>query len=530
MARVNVVFYWNSGLHRALNFIFANFLRPNMEYFIGVDIGTTNAKAVAMTAAGKILGEERAAYPSIQKLPGQFEQDPEKIFNAILNMIPRLVSKLRSYQAAGIGLSSAMHGLIAVDDKGKLLTNLITWADTRSAPYAQALKQTKEGSRIFFETGTPIHAMSPLCKLIWMRHDMPKVWKHAARFVSMKEYFLFRLFEKFLVDHSIASATGLFDITRKEWNKSALSAAGIDAGRLSEPVPVLHIEQGISASHARKLKLPADLSFVMGASDGCLANLGTGAMEDHEASVTIGTSGALRMVSKKPVHDPGAILFNYILDDEFYVSGGPINNGGVILRWISEQMLGKKLTTIPDVEKLIKLAMKAPIGSGKLILLPYLLGERAPVWDGEARGAFVGLNTEHQQRHLVRAGMEGISFALLQILEALEAGEGRVKRVYASGGYLQSPAWLQLLSNIFNKEMLHVSVADASAMGACMMAMRSTGRIKNWKQAKNFLPKAKIYHPQVGVHKAYRPYFEIYKTLYEKLKESFHELKEIAGE
>ena len=267
---------------------------------------------------------------------------------------------------------------------------------------------------------------------------------------------MFRLFGKFLVDYSIASATGLFDITAKKWNRLALQEAGIDSDRLSTPVAVLHIERGISIAHARKLQIGQKTPFVIGASDGCLANLGTGAMEDYEAAVTIGTSGALRMVSRKPVHDPDSVLFNYILDDEFYVSGGPINNGGVILKWIAENMLGNKFSTIADVEKFVKIAMKAPVGSGKLILLPYLLGERAPVWDGEAKGAFVGLTTEHQQSHLMRAGIEGISFALLQILNALEAGEGKVKRVYASGGYLQSRPWLQLLANIFNKEMLHV--------------------------------------------------------------------------
>jgi len=527
-ARVNVVFYWNSRLPGALNFIFANFLDLIMEYFIGIDIGTTNAKAVAMTAAGKILGEERAAYPSIQKLPGQFEQDPEKIFKAIMSMIPRLVTKLKSHEVTAIGLSSAMHGLIAVDKKGKPITNLITWADTRSASYAQDLRTTDLGKKIFFETGTPIHAMSPLSKLIWMRNELPKIWNSAGKFISMKEYFLYRLFGKFLVDYSIASATGLFNIMAKKWDSLALHEAGIEPDRLSIPVPVLHVETGISSAHAKTLRIGQKIPFVIGASDGCLANLGTGAMEDHEAAVTIGTSGALRMVSRKPVHDPDAVLFNYILDDEFYVSGGPINNGGVILRWIAENMLGNKFSTIADVGKFVKTAMKAPIGSGKLILLPYLLGERAPVWDGEAKGAYVGLTTEHRQSHLMRAGIEGISFALLQILNALEAGEGKVKRVYASGGYLQSRPWLQLLANIFNKEILHVSVADASAIGACMMAMRATGHIKSWKEGKDFLPPPKIYNPDGLLHKKYQPYFEVYKSLYEKLKDSFHELNKIA--
>ena len=198
-ARVNVVFYWNSGLPGALNFIFANFLGLIMEYFIGIDIGTTNAKAIAMTAAGKILGEERAAYPSIQKLPGQFEQDPERIFRASMTMIPRLVTKLKSHKVAAIGLSSAMHGLIAVDKKGKPITNLITWADTRSASYAQDLRTTDLGKQIFFETCTPIHAMSPLSKLIWMRNELPKIWNSAGKFISMREYFFCPLENTWLI-------------------------------------------------------------------------------------------------------------------------------------------------------------------------------------------------------------------------------------------------------------------------------------------------------------------------------------------
>ena len=495
-----------------------------MEYFIGIDIGTTNAKAVAMSTNGKIMGEERAAYPSIQKTAGQFEQDPRKIFNAVRNILQKLVAKMKAHQPVSVGFSSAMHGIMAVDKNGNPLTNLITWADTRSAGFAGTLAATEEGRKIYRLTGTPIHAMSPLCKLIWLRNDRRRIWTQAFKFVSVKEYIFFRLFGKWMVDHSIASATGLFNIRERQWCTEALSVADIGPERLSEPLSVLHSERERISSPDLIPSIPRELPFILGGNDGCLANLGTGAIEDFEAAVTIGTSGALRMVTREPVFDPDSILFNYLLDEEYYVSGGPINNGGVVLKWLMENIFGDQLESISDVNKFVKRAFKAPAGSGGLVFLPYLLGERAPVWDGKARGAYVGLGIAHGREHLMRSAVEGISFALLQILVALEAGDSKVKRIFASGGFLQSPSWLQLLADIFKKEILHVSVADASAIGACMMAMKGSGRIRNWKEAKNLLPNGKVYKPDLKQHKLYQPFFDIYSSLYAKLKDSFHQL------
>jgi len=496
-----------------------------MEYFIGIDIGTTNAKAVAITARGKIWGEERVAYGAIQSLPGQFEQDPDIICNAVLGILRKLVTKLRPHQPVSIGFSSAMHGLMAVDENGKPLTRLITWADTRSTTFAESLASSTKGPVIYRITGTPIHAMSPLCKLGWMRKALPRIWSKAKKFISIKEYLFFKLFGSYIIDQSIASATGLFDIRKKIWSAEALNEVEISPAQLSEPVSVFHSESVLDSKLARSLKVPTGTPFVCGASDGCLANLGTGAIDEFEAAVTIGTSGALRMASRHPVNDPGAILFNYILDDDWYVSGGPINNGGVVLKWLAEEVLGNKLDTIAEADQFVKKAFKAPAGSAGLVFLPYLLGERAPVWDGHARGAFVGLGMQHRSEHLMRAAMEGISFALTQILAALETGEGRVKRIYASGGFLQSKPWLQMLADIFNKEVWHTSVADASAVGASMMAMRTSGIIKNWNNVDQLLPASKRYLPNKKEQQAYQKNWNVYKNLYGNLKDSLHQLQ-----
>src|SRR5690606_10773044 len=177
-----------------------------------------------------------------------------------------------------------MHGLIAIDEHDQPLTNCIIWADTRSAPYAEALKRTPEGMDMYLKTGTPIHAMSPLCKLSWLRAEEPGIFQAARRFISIKEYVFHRLFGRYVVDQSIASATGLFDIRTFQWYRPALEFAGISAAQLSEPVPMTYTLSGLDEAMAKAMGIPADTPFVVGGSDGCLANLGAGAVHPGEAA------------------------------------------------------------------------------------------------------------------------------------------------------------------------------------------------------------------------------------------------------
>lgn len=492
-----------------------------MNYVLGIDIGTTHCKTVAMGADGSVLHEARAHHPTVQEHPGQSEQDAETVFGTMLQVVQQSLAALAGHQLQAACFSAAMHSLLAVDSRGAPLTPAYTWADTRSNAIARSLRASSGAMDLYNNTGTPIHPMSPLCKIAWMKQEMPQVFDAAAKFISIKEYIVWRLFGQYVIDHSIASATGLFDIRARQWYGPALGIAGISAERLSSPVPVTWRAKELKEEYGRLLGIDTRIPFIIGASDGCLANAGCGALGHGEVALTIGTSGAVRLVVDEPRADAGGRLFNYILSDGLYVTGGPVSNGGAALQWFGEHVLQQESSGPGDLDWLLQLAAQSPAGAEGLVFLPYLSGERAPFWDAAARGAFIGLQLSHRKEHLARAVLEGISFGLRQVMEAVEESNGPVLEVYANGAFVRSPSWLQLMADVLNKNIVVSGMADASAVGAAFMAWHAVGLLRDLKQAKQFIPQGERYVPDQNMHGIYNRNFDIYRGLYPKLAEDF---------
>ncbi len=270
------------------------------NYILGVDIGTGSTKAVAMDFQGKILGAVNHHYPTFQPEHGYSEQDPELIWAAFQQCITDTINSLGTPPVM-LSLSSAMHSLIPVDEKGIALCPMMTWADVRSESIAVALRETPIAEQLYRSTGTPVHPMSPLCKLIWLRKEQPEIFCAAAKFISIKDFIWFRLFGHFETDYSIASASGLFDIIALNWNEDACSLAELKPDRLPIPQRTDFIRELKDESLLNKLKLPAHTLFLIGASDGCCANIGIQVHGPGKAALTIGTSGAVRVTGTKPV-------------------------------------------------------------------------------------------------------------------------------------------------------------------------------------------------------------------------------------
>lgn len=533
-----------------------------MEYVIGIDIGTTNTKAVAYTRDGRVLASAGAGYAVITDAGGRHELDPERLLEAFAVSLGEVLGKVGEDAAvgvlAGISFSCAFHSLLAVDEEGKPLMRAMTWADLRPSPQAKALKGSEAGRRIYRATGTPVHAMSPLCKLLWLRAERPELFQRAARFIGIKEYIWWRLFGKYQVDHGIASATGLLDIRLRDWYPEALELAGIGRERLSEPVPCTHRESGLLPAAAEWLagkiaggapagasggeaglasgvsvasgasgaigasragRLWRGLPFIIGGGDGCLANLGSGAVRPGETALTIGTSGAVRMTVAVPEDDPEERIFTYILSDSHYCSGGATNNGGNVLQWFFEGMLGVKQGNEEEWQRRMEEAEKIPPGCEGLIFLPYLQGERAPVWDAEGKGVFFGVRAVHDHRHFTRACLEGIGYALCQIGESLEATIGPIQAIYASGGFTRSGMWLQLMADIFFKRVLVSGVADASATGAAIMGFHALGMIGDPAAVRIPVQVERVYEPDAARHARYLDNYKKYIQLYGRLKD-----------
>lgn len=480
-----------------------------MDYFAGIDIGTSSVKALALGTGGELLGVRQRAYPSQTDATGRHEQDPSVVADATLTVLHALLDGLPEHRAVCVTFSAAMHGLIAVDRDHRPLTPHITWADTRAASVAAAFKATPEARRIYHITGTPIHPMTPLCKLLWLHKMQIEVFDRAARFVSIKEYVWFALFGRYEIDYSIASATGLFDTQASRWYDPALTAAGIRSDRLSEPVPVTFSRRGAAG-------FPPELPFVAGAGDGCLANLGSGVVSPGEAAVTIGTSGAVRVVTPEWRPDPEERLFQYWLYEGAYVRGGATNNGGNLLDWFMQ------LDNGADKHAALTEAFSLE-GSGGLLFLPYLYGERAPIWDADARGAFAGLRSYHGKPHLLRAITEGIGFALNDSLRILDA-QAPIHTVYASGGFTQNPEWVQQLADTFGKTVCLTDEGDASATGAALTGMLALKALAGLSDARRYIRAGATFTPRPDKNAAYRRLYGLYTKLYPALSGILHEL------
>jgi gluconokinase len=485
-----------------------------MQYYLGVDIGTTSAKAVALSPEGEILKRQSVTYAMRHTAADRSEQDPDEITRAVAQCINDVIAALQPSFPDMVSFSAAMHSLLVVDGEGLPLTPLMIWADNRAAAVADALRNSEEGVAFYRATGVPIHAMTPLCKLIWLRQHEPRLFMSGCRFIGIKEYVFSKLFGEYLVDSAIASATGLLNLGTLQWDEDILRYLSVDCSKLARVVPPRHIlsyDAG-KGDNSTPLLIRPGTPIVIGASDGALANLATGAIGDHIMAVTIGTSGAVRMISQRAELDPAMRTFCYHVQGDYYVRGGPTNNGAIVLQWLKENLL----CTGESYDELMVLAGTVLPGSDGLLFIPYILGERAPVWNAKARGIYFGLDIRHGKAHLVRAAMEGVIYGLYNIGNILSEGKA-IREVHATGGFARSPLWLQMLADVFMVRVLAFGHEEGSAIGAVVVGMEALGQLPAFR--KKVLA---VYEPDEVAHGVYHERVGKFGRIYEKLKDEFN--------
>jgi gluconokinase len=452
---------------------------------------------------------------------GYSEQDPEIIWKAFLKCIQGHVGKLQQSPIA-ICFSAVMHSLIAVDKSGMPLSKMITWVDVRSADIAERIRTSEEGEDIYRKTGTPLHPMSPLCKIIWLSENEKDLFRKTYKFISIKELIWFRLFNEFKIDISVASATGLLNITTNTWYKKSLDLARINNEMLSTVVSTTYTRSDCNPTFSKFLNISPDVTFIVGASDGCLANIGSFAIHKNDAALTIGTSAAIRIMRKKPIYNYGAMTFNYKLDEKLFICGGAINNGGNVVQWFLKNFLNKKGINAKEFENLFNAAEKVEPGAGGLIFLPYINGERAPHWNAKSCGAYFGITAEHAQANFSRATIEGVCYALNDVLKTMETND-KINQLNVSGGFVASKIWMQILADITGKKICIVQTEDASAIGAAYLGLKTMKIIKDYN---GLISKKtiKFIEPDFSNHKIYTNYFSVFQGLYGNLKNSMQAL------
>ena len=489
---------------------------------LGVDIGTTSAKAVAFDADARELGRGEAGYPLLEPEHGQAVQDPAVVVDATLAAIRAATTAAREQgaQIAALSFSGAMHSLVGLDAQGRALTPLVTWGDMRATEQAERLRA--EHPELHDRTGTPLHPMSPLPKLVWFAEHEPETFAAVRRWAGIKELVVARLTGTWAVDHSVASATGLLNLRELDWDDEALAIAGIDAKALSPLVPTTHRLE-LDAACAADLGLEGGVALIVGAADGPLANLGVGAVHHGVAACSIGTSGALRLMVERPAVDPQRRVFCYALLPGHWIVGGAINNGGAVLRWAGEALapdLG------PHAEgHLLELAADVPAGSEGLLMLPYLLSERAPHWSTVARGAYVGLTRHHGRGHLVRAALEGVCLQLAVVLASVRDAGNEVDEIRATGGFARSDLWRQMLADALGMPIGFPAGHEGSAFGAALLAMDALGMVDGLDRAAGLVQIEDVVEPEAGAAAVYADLLPTFTSLYDALEPAFRSLQ-----
>ncbi|MDP8957935.1 MAG: gluconokinase [Actinomycetota bacterium] len=462
---------------------------------IGLDLGTSRCKAVALSGAGRVIA--RTARPHRAGLSQRGEQDPEKVWDGARQSLRKLAAELgQGEPAAAISLSGAMHTLLPVEEDGTPLAGAMTWADVRAAAEAGV----GNGAARYRRTGCPPQPIYHPARLRWWARQAPEVMRRADRFVALKDWVLHRLAGSWVTDLGLASTTGLLDIHRLVWDEESLEVSGITSERLPGLVDATAHVGGLTARGADELGLPPGLPVLAGSSDGGLANLGAGAVGAGQVVLSLGTSGAVRKVVDDPWLDDHQRTWCYALSPGHWFAGGAINNGGLAVQWVRETLYPGP---VPDAayRRLLVEAAEVPAGAEGLVVLPEFVPERGR--EGRGEGASLHrLDLRHRRRHVARAALESIAMSLAEIADVLGLAEQQPVRL--TGAFSQASVWSQVLSDVLGRPVVALRDGDASAQGAAIMGHRALGNLSSLDQAAELVQVREPVHPHPGRHQRYR--------------------------
>src|SRR3989441_74425 len=484
------------------------------EGVLALDLGTSSVRAVVYDVRGAMLERTLTdlAYKVRTTDAGEVSSDPNALVKLIAQSIDVALKAARKEKVAilGVGVSCYWHSLMGVDRAGRPTTELLTWADTRSAPEAQGMRTHFDERAYHTRTGCFFHASYWPAKLRWLRATRPTAVRRTVRWISLGEYLFEQLQGDTRVSHSIASGTGLLDVNRCQWDDAALRLAGITAEQLSPLSDWDQPARSLRSSFAGRWPELKDVPWFLPLGDGGLANVGAGCVSPRWACATIGTSSALRvLLDRRRLTVPWG-TFVYRVDRRRYVLGGALSEGGNVVRWFTDN-LGLK-----PKKKYERAAFALPPDSHGLTILPFWAGERSPNWRGDARAVIAGLSLGTQPDQMLRAAMEAITYQLVTVASAMQRAVNRPESVIATGGQLiHSPAWSQMLADALNQRVMTSPEPEASSRGAALLVLHALGKLPElWSSRPG---RGRSYRPRPAVRARYDRARRRQQHLYELL-------------
>jgi len=511
-----------------------------MAYMIGIDVGTTGTRAVIVRPDGHVVGAATGDHqPMRMAKPGWAEQDPEDWWQATIRAVRAALEAagLKGTDIAAVGLSGQMHGVVLLDKTHAVVRPSLIWCDQRSQAQCDWITSTVGAERLIQLVSNPALTGFSAPKILWVRDNEPRVFGRAAHFLLPKDFVRFRLTGEFATDVSDASGTLLFDVTNRRWSREMLSALELDPKLLPRAYESPEITGEITRETAVLTGLAAGTPVVGGGGDQASSAVGNGIVLPGLTSATLGTSGVIFTYTDAPKLDPRGRIhtFCHAVPGKWHVMG-VTQGAGLSLRWFRDNFGASELwyarhTDVDPYDLIIKQAEKIPPGSDGLLWLPYLMGERTPHLDAQARGMWFGLTAAHTRAHMIRSILEGVAFSLRDSLEIFKELEIPVKQIRASGGGSRSFLWREIQADIYGKELVTLRTSEGSALGAALLAGVGAKTYSSVQEsAQQAIQVRESMSPRPDRVKIYDRYYQVYRNLYPAVQEYAHQLAALGTE
>ncbi|MDD3428466.1 MAG: xylulokinase [Oscillospiraceae bacterium] len=500
------------------------------SYLIAHDLGTSGDKATLFTTDGQLVKSVTYTYDTHFFNSTWAEQNPQTWWQALCENNRILLKDIDAKQVAGVAFSGQMMGCVVVDKNGTPLRPAIIWADQRSQSQEAYLRSKMDETEFYHITGHKISASYSIEKLMWIRDNEPEIYRQIYKMLQPKDYLIYRLTGSFVTDFSDASGTNCLDLNRLEWSDKILQIANIDKDLLTPVLPSTHVAGEITPSIAAECGLAVGTPIIIGGGDGVCAAVGAGSVRSGDTFNYLGSSSWVALTSDTPIYDPQLRTYNWAhLVPGKYSPNGTMQAAGNSYHFI-KKTLCKDLELIAKQQggsayRLMDNEIAAsPVGANALLYLPYILGERSPRWNSEARGAFIGLKMEHTRGDMLRACVEGILMNLCVILDVFRK-EMDITSINVIGGLAKGDPVRHALADIYGVKANRLNWLDeATSMGAAVAAGVGAGVLADFTAIDKFIQVDDVIEPNWENHKKYNELKAIFDESYFALLNTYHNL------
>ena len=490
-----------------------------MKNILAIDIGTTSVKALIMTEEGKVAAEASAGHSLYSPMPGWAEECPEQWVDGVTRTVHELKEKAAEAfdDVAVIGVCGMVPAIVLLGEDGNVLRNSIQQNDARCTEQIERLKENIHQQWLFERTGGFTNQQHILPRLLWVKENEPAIWNKVRRIMGSYDYINYLLTGGYSLEKNWAVESGAWDIHKNRWIDEMLDPYGI----LKEWLPAVHEPGEVIGTTcteiSRTMGLPAGIPVIAGSADHVAATLACGIVDEGDLLIKFGGAGDILYCTEDIAPDERLFFDIHDISGK-YLLNGCMAASGSLLRWYVNGILG----SIADYAELDAEAEAISAGSDGLVVLPYFLGEKTPIFDPEARGVFFGLTLTHTRAHMYRAILESVIFGFRHHLDVLREKGLEPARIFAADGGAKSPLWCQIAADILGRPVYAFQDGTGSAFGTALLAGHSVGIIKDWTGIKALLPEPAEYKPEPENIEAYNKQYAVYGKLYENTKALMH--------